>query len=185
MSTSVTSRRRPRVLTANALRRWHATRSRRMPAALWKALADAGVLGLAMPERHGGSGGSLSDLGVFAVEAGRGLCPTLVHGTIAGRAGVDALGGPSSTPRCCRRWRPDGQAPRRRCGRPRDAALSHLRSRADPARRWLGAERQPSTSSLDADLADHVVVSAETPPRTAPWCSWCPRPARTAAASSR
>ncbi len=37
----------------------------RMPAGLWKALAAAGVLGLAIDEGHGGSGGSLSDLGIF------------------------------------------------------------------------------------------------------------------------
>ena len=37
------------------------------PDASWKALADAGVLGLAID-------GSLSDVGVFCVEAGRALC---------------------------------------------------------------------------------------------------------------
>ncbi len=37
------------------------------PDAQWKALADAGVLGLAID-------GSLTDVGVFCVEAGRALC---------------------------------------------------------------------------------------------------------------
>ncbi|RAU89690.1 acyl-CoA dehydrogenase, partial [Mycobacterium colombiense] len=42
--------------------------------ALWKALADAGVFGLAIGEEYGGAGGSLDDLAVFATEAGRALC---------------------------------------------------------------------------------------------------------------
>ncbi|CPR06888.1 acyl-CoA dehydrogenase domain-containing protein [Mycobacterium bohemicum DSM 44277] len=40
---------------------------------LWKALAGAGVFGLAIAEEFGGSGGSLDDLAVFSVEAGRAL----------------------------------------------------------------------------------------------------------------
>jgi alkylation response protein AidB-like acyl-CoA dehydrogenase len=61
-------------------------------AALWTSLADAGVLGLTMPEQYGGSGGALTDLGAFCVEAGRGLCPTLAHGTIQAGLAVQALG---------------------------------------------------------------------------------------------
>ena len=64
-----------------------------MPARLWKALADAGVLGLAIAEEYGGSGGSLSDLGVFCVEAGRALCPTIVHSTMHAALAIDRLGG--------------------------------------------------------------------------------------------
>src|ERR1700739_4230963 len=50
--------------------------------ALWKALADAVVFGLAIAQRYGGSGGSLDDLAVFYTEAGRALCPTTVHSTV-------------------------------------------------------------------------------------------------------
>ena len=35
--------------------------------------ADAGVLGLTLPECYGGSGGSLTDLGAFSGEAARHL----------------------------------------------------------------------------------------------------------------
>lgn len=59
---------------------------------LWTGLADAGVLGLTLPERYGGSGGSLTDLGTFSVEAGRGLCPTIVHGTLHAGLVIHALG---------------------------------------------------------------------------------------------
>lgn len=59
---------------------------------LRQSLADAGVLGLTLPERYGGSGGRLTDLGAFAVEAGRGLCPTIAHGTIHAGLVINALG---------------------------------------------------------------------------------------------
>lgn len=67
-----------------------------VPDTLWKPLADAGVLGLAIDEQYGGSGGGLSDLGVFYVEAGRALCPTAVHGTVHAGLAIDVLGGPAN-----------------------------------------------------------------------------------------
>ena len=60
--------------------------------ALRKTLAAAGVFGLTLPERDGGSGARLTDLGVFCVEAGRSLCPTIVHSTIHAGIIVHALG---------------------------------------------------------------------------------------------
>jgi alkylation response protein AidB-like acyl-CoA dehydrogenase len=62
--------------------------------ALWKALADAGVLGLAVAEEYGGSDGSLGDLAVFYTEAGRALCPTTVHSSIQAALAIDQLGSP-------------------------------------------------------------------------------------------
>jgi alkylation response protein AidB-like acyl-CoA dehydrogenase len=62
------------------------------PAAQWKALAEAGVFGLAIDEQHGGSGGSLGDLGTFSVEAGRALCPMAVHSTVHAALAIDWLG---------------------------------------------------------------------------------------------
>jgi len=59
---------------------------------LWASLANAGVLGLALPEQYGGAGGSLVNLGAFSVEAGRGLCPTIVHSTVGAGLVIDALG---------------------------------------------------------------------------------------------
>ena len=67
---------------------------RPMPDTLWKALADAGVFGLVLPEEYGGAGGTLSDLGVFCVEAGRALCPTIVHATLQAALAIQLLGGP-------------------------------------------------------------------------------------------
>jgi alkylation response protein AidB-like acyl-CoA dehydrogenase len=55
------------------------------PDAQWKALADAGVLGLAVD-------GSLADIGVFCVEAGRALCPRVVQNTVYATLALDWLG---------------------------------------------------------------------------------------------
>ncbi|WP_333891635.1 acyl-CoA dehydrogenase family protein [Mycolicibacterium gadium] len=55
------------------------------PDAQWKALASAGVLGLVVD-------GSLNDIGVFCVEAGRALCPRVVQSTLYAALAVDWLG---------------------------------------------------------------------------------------------
>jgi alkylation response protein AidB-like acyl-CoA dehydrogenase len=53
--------------------------------AQWKALADAGVLGLPVD-------GSLTDVGIFCVEAGRALCPRAVQSTMYAALAIDWLG---------------------------------------------------------------------------------------------
>lgn len=63
-------------------------------AALWKALADAGIFGLTIGAEYGGSGGSLDDLAVFYTEAGRALCPTTVQSTVAAALAIDHLASP-------------------------------------------------------------------------------------------
>ena len=55
------------------------------PDAQWKALADAGVLGLPLD-------GSLTDVGIFCVEAGRALCPRVVQSTMYAALAIDWLG---------------------------------------------------------------------------------------------
>src|ERR1700757_681349 len=62
--------------------------------ALWKALADAGVFGLAIAQQYGGSGGTLDDLAVFSPEAGRALCPTTGHSTVQAALAIDQLASP-------------------------------------------------------------------------------------------
>src|SRR4029079_9949548 len=51
----------------------------------WKTLAEAGVLGLAID-------GSLGDVGIFCVEAGRALCPRVVQSTLYAALAADWLG---------------------------------------------------------------------------------------------
>ncbi|OBK48172.1 acyl-CoA dehydrogenase family protein [Mycobacterium sp. 1081908.1] len=128
--------------------------------ALWKALADAGVFGLAVAQEHGGSGGSVEDLAVFYTEAGRALCPTTAHSTIGAVVAIDQLG----PQRAKAEW-----LPRLTNGSLRGTtALWNARDAAATAP-VLGAEPDSSggwrlTGTVDyvpdADLADVVVVSA-------------------------
>ena len=109
------------------------------PDARWKALADAGVLGLPVD-------GTLGDIGVFCVEAGRGLCPRVVQSTLYAALAVDWLGVGSQ-------WRP-----RLTSGEARGTvAVFDPRDAADgrPA-------RGVAEFVVDADVADVIVVSTDT-----------------------
>jgi alkylation response protein AidB-like acyl-CoA dehydrogenase len=127
---------------------------------LWQALADAGVLGLAIPEECGGAGGSLSDLGVFCAEAGRALCPTIVHSTTQAALAIHWLGGPEQhgewLPRLC-----SGSARATTAlWHASDAAVITPALRADRASDGTWRLSGATDFVADADLADHIVVSA-------------------------
>jgi 3-oxocholest-4-en-26-oyl-CoA dehydrogenase beta subunit len=57
---------------------------------LWDALADAGVLGAALPERVGGGGGGVIEQCRVLAELGRGVAPVPMVGAIAMGAGAVA-----------------------------------------------------------------------------------------------
>lgn len=130
------------------------------PPTLWKALAAAGVLGLAVSEEYGGSGGQLSDLGVFCVEAGRALCPMAVHSTVQAGLAIQALGSLEQ----CAAWLPDlcdgTSSATTGLWSPNDAGVVaptlRAQSSEDGAWRLNGAVEFVA----DADEADHLVVSA-------------------------
>ncbi|OBJ27035.1 acyl-CoA dehydrogenase [Mycobacterium colombiense] len=133
--------------------------------ALWKALAEAGVFGLAITEEYGGAGGSLDDLAVFYTEAGRALCPTTVHSTVQAALAIDQLGSPDAKAR----WLPPLASGSVRATtalwNARDAAIVAPPLHAEPAgERW----RLNGTADyvLDADVADLIVVSATAAGRT-------------------
>lgn len=132
---------------------------------LWKALADAGVFGLAIAEEYGGAGGSLDDLAVFYTEAGRGLCPTTVHSTIAAALAIDQLGSSDAK----NAWLPPLAS-----GHVRGStALWNARDAADVSA-VLHADSVSTGWRLngvadyvaDADVADLIVVSASADDRT-------------------
>jgi len=134
--------------------------TRARPERLWKALADSGVFGLSTPTEYGGAGGTLGDAGVFCIEAGRALCPTIVHGTVQAAFAIHLLGGPDQRAA----WLPSLAAgslwATTALWDPRDAAgiAPTLQARADPSGGWrLGGVVD---FVADADLADVVVVSA-------------------------
>jgi alkylation response protein AidB-like acyl-CoA dehydrogenase len=126
---------------------------------LWGDLAAAGVMGLGLPECHGGSGGTLSDLGIFAREAGRALCPVRVHSTTIAAHALHILGGAKA----CARWLPDLTAGRiagtTALWNPNDASDVTATMRADQAKD--GSWRLTGTADFvnDADSADVIVVS--------------------------
>lgn len=134
--------------------------------ALWKALSDAGVFGLAVAEQYGGSGGSLDDLAVFYTEAGRALCPTTVHSSVLAALAVDRLAPPEAKGR----WLPSLTNGSVRgttaLWSARDAAVVSppLSADADSGGAW----RLTGTADYvaDADVADLIVVSAAAPGRT-------------------
>jgi alkylation response protein AidB-like acyl-CoA dehydrogenase len=136
---------------------------RAMPERLWKALADVGVFGLLVPKDYGGADGALTDVGVFCVEAGRALCPTIVHGTLQAVLAIKFLGGPGQHAA----WLPrlaDGTISATTClWAARDAAViaPTLRARSEG---WGGWRLSGAVDFVsDADLADHLVVSAVAP----------------------
>ncbi len=120
------------------------------PDGLWKALADAGVLGLAID-------GSLTDIGVFCVEAGRALCPRAVQSTLYATLAVEWLGvDPGWLPRLT-----SGEARATTAlFNPRDASdvAPRLQARRD-GDRWRVSGVVDFVA--DADVADVIVGSAD------------------------
>ena len=139
---------------------------RPMPERLWKSLAGAGVFGLLVPQEHGGADGALTDLGVFYVEAGRGLCPTIVHDTLQAALAIQLLGGPDQRAA----WLPLLAAGTLRAttslSSARDAAriAPTLQARIGATGTWRLSGAVDFVA--DADLADLLVVSAADGGRT-------------------
>jgi alkylation response protein AidB-like acyl-CoA dehydrogenase len=134
--------------------------TRTTPERLWKSLTDAGVFGLLVPQHYGGAGGALTDLGVFCIEAGRALCPTIVHSTLQAALAIQLLGGPDQHAA----WLPLLSSGKLRATtslwNARDAAVISptLHAQIGGADTW----RLDGTVDFvaDADLADYVVPSA-------------------------
>jgi alkylation response protein AidB-like acyl-CoA dehydrogenase len=138
---------------------------RAMPSALWKSLADMGVFGFTASAEYGGVDATLSDLGIFCVEAGRALCPTVVHSNLHAALAIQLLGGPDHHAA----WLPTlctgKTSATTSLWNSRDAAMTAptLRTRNDS-----GTWRLHGVINFvaDADLADHIVVSAIDGERT-------------------
>ncbi|KBZ60937.1 acyl-CoA dehydrogenase family protein [Mycobacterium colombiense] len=64
--------------------------------ALWRELASSDLLGIALPEAVGGSGGSFLDLGVLLAEVGWSVAPVPVYATLVLGADTIARHGDSS-----------------------------------------------------------------------------------------
>jgi alkylation response protein AidB-like acyl-CoA dehydrogenase len=72
----------------------------RVDRALWAALAKAGLLGIAVPEEHGGSGLGMVELCILLEEVGRAVAPVPVHpALVQGTLPVAAFGTPEQRAR--------------------------------------------------------------------------------------
>ena len=71
-------------------------------ARFWRTIGELGWLGYALPERFGGQGGSLLDLGLLLEECGRAAAPFGLFAAICGALALDALGTPAQK----REWLP-------------------------------------------------------------------------------
>ncbi len=104
-------------------------------------------------------GGSLTDLGAFSVEAGRALCPTIVHGTIHAGLVIDALGNPEQREALLPALASGRRSATTALWSAVDASVvtPALRAEADGASWTL---RGSVDFVLDAQRADDVLVSA-------------------------
>jgi alkylation response protein AidB-like acyl-CoA dehydrogenase len=86
-----------------AVRRWMESGTGYDPE-VWRLMSEQlGLHGLALPERYGGAGGSLVELGIVLEELGRALLPSPFFATVALAGQVLAASGDEAA---CERWLP-------------------------------------------------------------------------------
>ncbi len=129
---------------------------------LWQELAGYGLLGLTIPEVHGGSGASFAELAIVLEEAGRRLAPVPLLSSLV--LGTEALLG-AGTEEQLAAWLPDVAAGTTRL------ALAHLDVGGDlVAPPGVHTSRDGDTWHLDGTAAyvidgasaTHLVVAART-----------------------
>jgi alkylation response protein AidB-like acyl-CoA dehydrogenase len=130
---------------------------------LWAAMAELGWLGIVVPEQYGGAGLGWSDLAVVMEEAGRGLLPEPLVGSVLLATTAVLLGGSDAQKQAHLPALVSGE---------RLAALAYQEagSRYDLAHVTTRAERAGSGFTLtgekiqvlDGHVADWLVVSART-----------------------
>ena len=130
---------------------------------LWAAMAELGWLGIVVPEQYGGAGLGWTDLAVVMEEAGRGLLPEPLVGSMLLATTAVLLAGSDAQKQAHLPPLVGGE---------RVAALAYQEtgSRYDPAHVTTRAERAGSGFAitgekiqvLDAHVADWLVVSART-----------------------
>jgi len=130
-------------------------------AALWQRLAEANLLGVAVPEPHGGMGFGLEALCVLLQEAGRALAPVPLHATATAALALARAGTPTQQAA----WLPgvaagsvaltaaleaadsdDAAAPAARAARDGDAWLLSGAKRAVPALHRAGRVLVPAAT---------------------------------------
>jgi len=109
-------------------------------AALWQTLAEAGLLGVAVPEAHGGLGQGMIELGLLLEEQGRTLAPLPLHATlVTGALPIAAFGSAAQ----------QAILPRVAAGKAILTAALEEVGNHDPARPMLRATRSGNGWTLD------------------------------------
>ena len=147
--------------TTDRLSELETTCTRHDPA-LWKDLADADLLGIALPESVGGSGRGFLELGILLAEVGWSVAPVPAYATLALGADIIARHG---TPEQHRRHLPEVVAGNRIL----TAGLTEP-GRSDATAPVTAARRDGAGWRLDGikdmvpagQIADAIVVSAAT-----------------------
>jgi alkylation response protein AidB-like acyl-CoA dehydrogenase len=130
---------------------------------LWSAMAELGWLGIAVPEAYGGAGLGWAEVAIVMEEAGRGLLPEPLVGTVLLGATALVLGGSDAQKRAHLPPLVGGE-------RLFAAAYQEAESRYDVAHVATRAERAgggwkltgEKIQVLDGHVADWLVVSART-----------------------
>jgi alkylation response protein AidB-like acyl-CoA dehydrogenase len=130
---------------------------------LWAAMAELGWLGIVVPEQYGGAGLGWSDLAIVMEEAGRGLLPEPLVGSVLLATTAVLLGGSDAQKQA---HLPPLVAGERLAALAYQEAssrydLTHVTTRAERAGAGytLNGEK---TQVLDGHVADWLVVSART-----------------------
>ena len=79
-------------VTPDELHKYDMWKQERYSGALWSQLADAGLLGIAIPAENGGMGFSFSELALFIEECGRVLAPVPVVPSLISALAVQKYG---------------------------------------------------------------------------------------------
>ncbi len=91
--------------TPEAIRALERRDDQRFDRDLWAAMADAGLLGIAVPAEHGGAGLGVLELCLVLEEVGRRTAPVPALATLAlGALPVTRWGATPSGRRCCPEW---------------------------------------------------------------------------------
>ena len=139
----------------------HSPGSDRITPTLWEALAEAGVLGLAIEESLGGSGGALTDLGVFCRGGRTCAVPHDRAQHLQAALAVDWLGGAGRPCGLAARTGVRSIAGHHRAVAPARRGACRLHCAPPPRGTALGGSGVADFVA-DADSADLIVVAAQT-----------------------